>query len=87
MNLKDKNIGDATKVFSDLNVKFNKNLKLSLVKDVEKMSQVELKARAFAIIGQILRERPNLSQSQKELVYIFDELFADSVISLLLCLK
>ncbi len=84
MNLKNKNIGDATKVFTDLNVKFNKNLKLSLVKDVEKISQAELKARAFAIIGQILRERPNLSQSQKELVDIFDELFADSIISLYL---
>lgn len=75
---------NPTKVFLDLQDKFQSNLKLSLVENVENLSQAELKARAFAIVGQILREDPNLSPSHKEITAIFNELFTDSVISIYL---
>ncbi len=75
---------DSTKVFRDLQDKFENNLRFSLLENLEKLSQVELKARAFAILGQILRESPNLSRSHKEITAIFDELFTDVVISIYL---
>lgn len=75
---------DSSKVFLDLENIFQRNLKLSLLENVENLSQAELKARAFAIIGQILREAPDLSPTHKEITAIFNELFTDLVISIYL---
>ncbi|QIR36706.1 hypothetical protein HCG51_08045 [Tolypothrix sp. PCC 7910] len=75
---------DSSKVFLDIEKIFQNNLKLSLLGNVQSLYQAELKARAFAIVGQILREAPDLSPTHKEITAIFNELFTDLVISIYL---
>lgn len=84
MELGENQIEDSVKIFRELQKKFNSNLEISLVERVEKFSQVEIKARAFAIVCQALQKKHNISQSQQEIIKIFDEVFVDVVISVYL---
>ncbi|MFE1744740.1 hypothetical protein [Coleofasciculus sp. H7-2] len=84
MDLSEEQSPGATQIFIELQEKLRQNLKVSLLENIEKLSQVEIKARAFAILGQVIREKPYLSQSQKEITTIFDEVFADVVTSVYL---
>ncbi|MBD1927553.1 hypothetical protein H6F74_15060 [Trichocoleus sp. FACHB-90] len=84
MDLSEEQSLGVTQIFIELQEKLKQNLKVSLLENIEKLSQVEIKARAFAILGQVIREKTYLSQSQKEITTIFDEVFADVVTSVYL---
>lgn len=71
-------------IFSELNVKFTHNLKISLEGEKEKSNRIELKVRKFPILGQIIRENGQLSSTQAELLAIFDEVFSDIITSVYL---
>jgi hypothetical protein len=73
---------DSIQIFLKLQNNFQSNLNLSLLENTETLSKAEIKARAFAIIGQILLKYPNLSPSHKEITVIFNEIFTDLVISI-----
>lgn len=79
-----RDLTNSTKVFEELREKFSSNLKTSLTEKAEELHQVETKARAFAVLGQIISEDQNLSKSQKDITAIFDEIFADIVTSIYL---
>lgn len=68
-------------IFTKLNGKFENNLNMCLGLDCDKLRGVELKARYIAALGQILREEEHLLQSQQHITTIFDEIFADLIIS------
>ena len=72
---------DVVNIFTDLNKKFSKNLQISLQHERERIQRIELKARAFITISDILIKEPTLNAAQKELTCIFDEIFADIICS------
>ncbi len=72
---------DVVSILTDLNKKFSKNLQTSLQHERERTQRIELKARAFVTIFNILIKEPNLNAAQKELTCIFDEIFADIICS------
>ena len=72
---------DVVSILTDLNKKFSKNLQTSLLHERERIQHIELKARAFITISNILIKEPNLNAAQKELTCIFDEIFADIICS------
>lgn len=84
MDLGENQVEDSVKIFIELQKKLNSNLEFSLGEKVEKICQVEIKARAFAIVCQALQKKHNISQSQQEILKIFDEVFVDVVISVYL---
>lgn len=69
-------------VLVKLGEKFKQNLLDCLPLEKEIYARADIKARAFAALGQIISEDSGLSHSQQEIVLIFDEVFADVVISL-----
>lgn len=69
-------------VLVKLEEKFKQNLLICLQLERELYARADIKARAFAVLGQIISEDPTLSRSQKEIVQIFDEVFSDVVLSL-----
>ena len=71
-------------IFIKLHEKFGQNLQDSFKKESLKFKEIEIKARAFAIFGQILSEKKELTNAQKEIVPIFNEIFKDNIISLYL---
>jgi len=70
-------------ILKKMESKLSANLKQCLEKeDLENFNDVEVKARAFAVLGQILNESEGLSPHQKEIIPTFDEIFSDIIISL-----
>lgn len=69
-------------VLLKLEEKFKENLTASITLEKEAYTKAEIDARAFAVLGQIIAEDNKLSACQKEIVPIFDEVFADVVLSL-----
>jgi hypothetical protein len=75
---------DPTIVFHRLNEKFTNNLNSQLKPVPPEMEQVELRARAVSAIGKILHGKHALTNTQKEVCSIFDEVFADLITSVYL---
>lgn len=73
---------DRQKLLLSLNEKFSENLSLCLPLAQEAYARVEVKARSFAVLGQIIREDINLTPNQREILPIFEEVFADVVLSI-----
>jgi hypothetical protein len=76
-----KRYDDCGIVFQSLQSKFAENLRSALKSDPDLLSRVELKARAIPIVGAILAEDQFLSHTQKEMLCLYDEIFADVVTS------
>lgn len=72
---------DKTIVFKNLNIKFAQNLQLSLKESESKIATVELKARTFPKVGEILSKTPDITSTQTEIICIFHEIFGDIICS------
>jgi hypothetical protein len=72
------------KIFRELEQKFTNNLNKCISGEQPELEETELKARAVAVLGQILGEKSDLAPHQSELVAVFDEVFADMVVSMYL---
>ncbi len=75
---------DISTVFRDLNGKFSDNLNSSIRFSAETLCSVELKARALDAVGRILSQTNTITPAQREILPIFNELFADVISSLYL---
>lgn len=73
---------ESQDIFNELNAKFTNNLKISLNDEKENLNRIELKARKLPVIGQIIREKVEISSTQAELLVIFDEVFSDIITSI-----
>ena len=73
---------DITERFTELNKKFTSNLEKSLDPANENFSSLECKGRTFVSVGELLVAQKNLAPHQVELTKLFDELFADLVLSI-----
>lgn len=65
-----------------LEERFKSNIKQCLPIEREAYKRLDRKARVFAVLGQVISEDNSLLPHQKELVHIFDEVFADVILSL-----
>jgi hypothetical protein len=70
------------RIFTELEQKFTNNLNQCLSGGEPGLEETELKARAAALLAQILREKTDLAAHQIELLAVFDEVFADLILSL-----
>ena len=77
-------IDEKKSLLIELHSKLEKNLKRSLETEGGIFERVEIKARSFTIVCDILEDKYNLLSHQKEILTIFDELFADIIISIYL---
>jgi len=75
---------DLAIVFNRLHDKFSSNFNAQLKIFPKEMENVELQARGILTIGNILSSKYALSLTQKEVCAIFDEVFADQIISVYL---
>lgn len=73
-----------TSVLVQLEEKFKQNLLLGINEEKETYSKLDVQARAIAALGQLISEIDTLTPSQREIVCIFDEVFADITISIYL---
>lgn len=75
---------DNCNVFRDLDSKFSANLDSSLSTFSDVVHRIDIKARACTTFSRLLHRTNGLTTAQKELLGIFDELFADVIISIYL---
>jgi hypothetical protein len=68
---------EAASIFSKLMSKFGDNLDSSLRIFADQLAATEVRARACAEVGRILREGPASTSTQHEITCIFDEVFGD----------
>jgi hypothetical protein len=68
-------------ILADLNNKFSENLARLMSENGSTLSDIDLKARAIAEIGEILSKKESLQISQSEIALIFHEVFSDLVLS------
>ncbi len=71
-------------ILFDLHSKLEKNLKKSFEGEIEIFKRAEIKARSFTVVCSILKDKYSLGSHQEEILTIFDELFADIIISIYL---
>ncbi|WP_438498557.1 hypothetical protein [Paenibacillus sp. IHBB 3054] len=64
-------------IYQELHKKFRSNFTKALENESELVARVEIKARSFAIFGQIISQENSLELHQIEIISIFDELFSD----------
>lgn len=77
-------INDKKALLLQLHSKMEKNLEKSLQSEDVIFKRVEIKARSFTAVCSVLKDKYNLQSYQKEILTIFDELFADIIISIYL---
>jgi hypothetical protein len=65
----------------DISVKFNSNFDAFVLENNPIYEDIEIKSRIIAELGHILSKEKLLQSSQRELTQIFDEIFADVIIS------
>ncbi len=68
-------------ILDELHFKFSQNLRESISHENDIMKRIDIKAKGFSKIGEILLEYKQISPTQKEITCIYDELFVDSVCS------
>ena len=71
-------------ILIELHSKLEKNLKKSIDSQSELFERVEIKARSFTVVSSILKEDYHCRPHQQEILTVFDELFADVIISIYL---
>jgi len=75
---------DPGEVFRRLHTKFGVNFDLALKAHSPALKAVELRARAISSVKQILASIQTISATQREILTVFDEVFADVICSLYL---
>ena len=75
---------DGLEVFRKLSGQFALNFDSALKAQIPEIGRVELKARCLASVGGLLRDKCSVSNTQKEIAAIYDEVFADCVCSIYL---
>jgi hypothetical protein len=75
---------DGIEVFRKLAAQFSQNFNAALVVPMAEVSRVELKARCLSSVGELLRDKCAVSETQKQIAAIYDEVFADCVCSIYL---
>jgi hypothetical protein len=73
---------EKTAILGQLHQKFGINITAAAGVPATETEKVEARARAFAVVGMILSETSDLTATQREILTIYDELFADTVCSL-----
>ena len=68
-------------ILPKLSAKFAENVGKSLSATPTALGPIEIKARAIAILGELVRSDNNLRQHQSQLGLAFDEVFADLILS------
>lgn len=71
-------------IFLQIEEKFHKNLVETFKTKNELIDKVEIRARAFSALGQILSKKEMQFSHQKEIISIFDEVFSDVITSIYL---
>jgi hypothetical protein len=75
---------DACDVFHRLAAQFAQNFDLAFASSVPEINRVELKSRCISTVGHLLRDKCAVSNTQKEISAIYDEIFADCICSIYL---
>lgn len=75
---------DGLDVFRKLATQFQKNFAEALSAQMPEVSRVELKSRCLSSVGELLRDKSAVSDTQKQIAAIYDEIFADCVCSIYL---
>jgi hypothetical protein len=75
---------DGLDVFRKLAEQFSQNFNTALNTQIPEVGRVELKSRCLASVGGLLREKCAVSNTQKQIAAIYDEVFADCVCSIYL---
>jgi hypothetical protein len=65
----------------ELDDKFRDNLKIFMADDIISLKEIDQKARSINELGHVLSEITSLSLSQKEITLVYDEVFADIILS------
>lgn len=71
-------------IINKLHLKFGQNVELAIDSKPRLLEEFEIKMRAVHYLGQILEKHPGHSVTQKEIVSIFSEIFADLSIAMYL---
>jgi hypothetical protein len=74
----------SASVIRDLDTKFHNNMIQALAEHEPLASQAELQARAIPIVAKILAEHLQLADWQRDVLCMFDEVFADVICSIYL---
>jgi hypothetical protein len=69
------------KILPNLSAKFSENVLKSLAAAPTAVIPIEIKARAIATLGEVVRADKNLQKHQSQLGLAFDEVFADVILS------
>lgn len=68
-------------ILPKLSAKFAENVAKSLAATPTALTPIEIKARAIALLGELVRADKNLARHQSQLGLAFDEVFADLTLS------
>jgi hypothetical protein len=71
-------------ILESLHQKFGANLKSCLSENIATLEEVEIKARAIYVLGQIIYKDSNFSETQNEIKKIYPEIFTDLTVSIYL---
>jgi hypothetical protein len=75
---------DGLEIFRKLAEQFSQNFVTALNSPIPEINRVELKARCLSSVGELLRDKCAVSNTQKQIAAIYDEVFADCVCSIYL---
>jgi len=75
---------DGLEVFRKLSAQFAQNFTTALNTKIPEVGRVELKSRCLASVGELLRDKCAVSNTQKQIAPIYDEVFADCICSMYL---
>jgi hypothetical protein len=68
-------------IHSDLHKKFEDNINKAFEEEIPQLDEMEIKARAIFYFGEILESDSSITDSQKEVAKIYNELFTDFTIA------